>query len=271
MLMNIITISFLVIISVLYCISMRLVWCDRYYIAFHYRPESSSDNQLPVAYVKDNAFIPGLIGGILIILWCLIWPYPYLTIQFLTPSYATSNWLWTTFAAFLVSLPAGIVVGFVIMMLTDARPLGKIMLYLSFSISIIAMLLSIWMLFMVYSPWVIWIPILSGTIYCLIMKKNIPYEEEQYEKYLEEEEKKRIEHQKWYREYINKRRMKQAAENAARERSLASSGWVPQRYRFNYDGNWYEVTQDRPTSNIHFIDQHGHRWEKMGSSWKRSR
>ena len=266
--MNLLTITFLVVMAIFYCISMRQVWNARFLEAYLLRPETGEEDRIPVVEIEDKYFIPALIGGLLVIAWCLIWPYPYLTIQFLTPSYATSGWLWTTVAAYLVGLPFGTILAFIGMMLVDARPEGKLMAVLSFLVSGVAMGLAIWMLIEVYKFWLIWVPIVTGALFCTLLKKNTLHEALQHEKRIEEEEKRRREHQAWVRDYTRRKNADRAARNQARANELANRGWVPERYSFLYHNNkWYELTQDRKTSSIHFTDQYGHRWEKMGDKF----
>lgn len=164
-----------IVVGGLYAVTVHMVTAARYE---EIERSFGLSDYYPNVEVEDKYFIPALVGAVIVVLWSLILKDPYLPIKELTPSYVTSGWLWSTIAAFLVCIPFGLTLGFLIFILPEAKPESKGMLIAVIISCLVAIVYQAMLLFKVYSPWLIWLPMLSTATLVMAIKKWLPGEME---------------------------------------------------------------------------------------------
>lgn len=166
---------FLIVVGVLYAVSIRLVTVQRYKEIEEWY---GFCGVYPEVEIENKYYIPSIIASVVVITWFLILKDPYQPIKDLTPSYATSGWLWSTTAAFIVCIPIGLTMGFLGLLIEDVRPESEGMVFTVVITGIISVVIQAMLLFKVYSPWLIWFPMCSGVTLMFLIKKWLPGEDE---------------------------------------------------------------------------------------------
>lgn len=173
--MSILALIFLIIVGIVYALAVHMVTAARYE---EIERRFGLSDYYPNVEVEDKYFIPAIVGAVIVSLWCLILKEPYMPIKDLTPSYVTSGWLWSTIAAYLACIPFGLTLGFLIFILPEVQPESKGMLIAVIISCLVAIVYQAMLLFKVYSPGLIWLPMLSTTPLVMVIKKWLPDEME---------------------------------------------------------------------------------------------
>lgn len=167
---------FLIVVAAIYAISIRIVTGQRY-------KEIEEEYGLYGDYmdveVEDKYYIPSIVGAVIVVAWFFILKDPYQPIRDLTPSSATSGWLWATTAAFLACIPIGMTIGFLFLFIEDARPESERMGYIVVISGIVSVVIQAMLLFKIYNPWLIWLPMCCSGSLVLVVKKWLPGELEE--------------------------------------------------------------------------------------------
>ncbi len=166
---------FLIVVGVLYAVSIRIVTVQRYKEIEEWY---GFGGVYPEVEIENKYYILSIIACLIVVGWCLLLKDPYQPIKDLTPSSATSGWLWATTAAFLVCIPIGLTVGFLGLLIEDVRPESEGMVYIVVISGLISVVFQAMLLFKVYSPWLIWFPMCSWVPSVFFIKKWLPGEDD---------------------------------------------------------------------------------------------
>ena len=159
---------FMIVVGAIYVVSIRIVTVQRYKDVE--RRYGLSD-YYPKVEVEDKYYIPSIVGAVIVVAWFFILKDPYQPIKDLTPSYATSGWIWATTAAFIACIPIGLTLGFMCLFIEDARPESDWMCWIVVILGIISVIIQAMLLFKAYSPWLIWFPMCSTISLMFLFKK----------------------------------------------------------------------------------------------------
>ena len=130
-------------------------------------------NNTPQANIENWYYIPSILGSLFVVFWYWLMKDPYEPIRILIPSNAEAGWLWSIGGAYLVCIPFGLTMGS-IGLLARVRPESKWMTWVEFVMSYLSLILQGIILFHVYNPWVIWIPMMFTMPMTWIFEKSIP-------------------------------------------------------------------------------------------------
>lgn len=168
--MEIYGLIFLITVGLTYAVSVRIESVQWYkeVIQGH-----GFGKNTPQANIENWYYIPSILGSIVVVLWYWLMKDPYEPIRILIPSYAEAGWLWSIGGAYLVCIPFGLTMGS-IALLARVRPESKWMTWVEFVMSYLSWILQVIILFHVYNPWVIWIPMMFTMPLTWIIEKRIP-------------------------------------------------------------------------------------------------
>ena len=164
---------FMVAVGAIYAVSIRIVTGQRYKEIEEWY---GLDGYYTDVEVEDKYYVPSIVGAVIVMAWFFILKDPYQPIKDLTPSYVTSGWLWATTAAFIACIPIGLTLGFLCLLIEDARPESEWMCWIVVISGIISVVIQAMLLFKVYSPWLIWIPMSGMMCTMFLFKKWLPGE-----------------------------------------------------------------------------------------------
>lgn len=110
-------------------------------------------------HAKFHMFVQ-LIAALVLVLWCILTPDPAALLDSYTPSFSTNNWLWTAVVWLFCGLPIGSLGAMMFHMGMDIRPKTGALTALVVVPTLAAVLWYGWIMCHVYSPWIIYIPLL---------------------------------------------------------------------------------------------------------------
>ncbi len=166
--MEIYGLIFLIVVGVLYGVSIRIVSVQGYdeMLLGH------SFGDTPQAYIPNIYSLPSILAGLIVVGWFWLLPDPYEPIRQLT-SHTPAGWVWTCLVAYVVCIPFGLNLGSVVVF-ARVRPESKLMRRLEFIMLYASWIILGIILFHVYNPWLIWIPMMFSMPLTFIIQKELP-------------------------------------------------------------------------------------------------
>lgn len=221
---------------------------------------------------KFHMFVPQLIAALVLLLWCILTPDPAALLDSYTPSFSTNNWLWTAVVWFFCGLPIGSLGAMMFHMAMDIRPKTVALTVLVVVPTLAAVLWYGWIMCHVYSPWIIYIPLLwpiGLSLAFLWPETRLEAKDSniRMEKKREEDE---ARSRRWEAELAAKRQAREAREAAQRAARVArnrAANAFPKVYNVVAGGKSYVLTQDSPYSAIDYTDQEGGHWAYRDGSF----
>ncbi|MDE5880435.1 MAG: hypothetical protein K2H60_01785 [Muribaculaceae bacterium] len=161
---------FLITVGLLYAVSIWIVSVkgNNEFMAGHSVSESH-----PLVRVENWHYIPSILASLLVVGWYVFIKNPYEPISVLTPSIATSGWLLTIGAAYLVFMPFGLAYGS-LMLSVRVKPESKWISVVVNILLIVSLALQAVLLFHVYSLWFFWIPMTLTSVLLMVLREIFP-------------------------------------------------------------------------------------------------
>ena len=257
------TLLFLAVISILPFVTLKWVGgCRRDQAERMFR---DSDGNYEAVDAPAYMFLPLVATSLITIAWYLLTPNAAAALDAATPSYATSNWIWTTVAAFVITFPLGTPL-FMLIQLLYIRPANTLTTTAIALITLCQIGILVWVYGNVYSPWLIYFPVVSWTLVSYSMWPQTSEEKADTARTVAQIREERvladIEREKRWQRFKEEHKAARKARSSRPEKST-----FPKRYVINTGNGSVTVTQRSKYSDIDYIDDEGREWSKIGSDW----